>query len=93
MEKGVEHYEEDAELLKAIAHPIRLCIINGLLDRNEATVSDMQICLKIPQSTLSQHIAKLKSAKIIKGIRDGKNINYTVINDKAKDIVKIMKYK
>jgi DNA-binding transcriptional ArsR family regulator len=69
-----------AELLKSVAHPIRLCIIRGLLKEGECNVNKMQVCLDIPQSTLSQHLAKLRSAGIIKGRRHGTEIFYQVVD-------------
>lgn len=44
-------------------------------------------CLDMPQSTVSQHLAKLKSAKIVYGKRNGLEVNYYVINEDAKRIV------
>lgn len=79
--------EEYAELLKALAHPDRLCIVRNLIRRGGTTVSYMQACMNQPQSTLSQHIAKLRSLKIISGTRQGKEIYYEVINSNAKKII------
>lgn len=79
----VSKYNEMAELLKVLGHPTRLCIVNGLLNGTGCNVSYMQNCLNIPQSTVSQHIAKLKSARIIAGERNGLEINYKVINEDA----------
>ena len=76
-----------AELLKAIAHPIRLCIVNGLLSEAGCSVSKIQGCLDVPQSTVSQHLAKLKSAGIVEGRRDGLEVHYFVINH---DIIKVV---
>ena len=81
-----EKYEKDAELLKALAHPYRICIVKGLLDRN-CNVTKMQECLDIPQSTVSQHLAKLRSAGIIRGERRGNEICYRVVSEKAKEII------
>ena len=53
-----ETYQEPAELLKAIAHPVRLCIVRGLWQGGGCNVSHMQDCLGIPQSTISQHLQK-----------------------------------
>jgi len=78
-----DKYTDMAELLKVLGHPTRLCIVNGLLTGKGCNVSYMQSCLKIPQSTVSQHIAKLKSAKIIAGERNGLEINYKVISEDA----------
>lgn len=81
MKSDLEIYEKQAETLKVIAHPVRLCIINGLLDKGECNVSHMQECLNIPQSTVSQHLQKLKSAGIIEGKRNGIEINYKISNE------------
>jgi len=83
----INEYIEAAELLKVLGHPARLCIVNGLINKNGCNVSNMQNCLKIPQSTVSQHIAKLKAANIIKGERNGLEIKYTVINEDAIKII------
>lgn len=79
----INKYTEMAELLKVLGHPTRLCIVNGLLNEDGCNVSFMQNCLNIPQSTVSQHISKLKSARIISGERNGLEINYKVINEDA----------
>ena len=79
--------EEKAEILKALAHPARLCIVKGLLDRGKSNVTYMQQCMDLPQSTISQHIARLKSSGIIQGTRKGLEIQYEVVNSVAVDIV------
>ncbi len=86
----IDKYVEQAELLKVLGHPTRLCIINGLLTGDGCNVSYMQNCLNIPQSTVSQHIAKLKAAKIIVGERSGLEIHYKVINEDAIRIIKAL---
>ncbi|MBU5438554.1 metalloregulator ArsR/SmtB family transcription factor [Tissierella sp. MSJ-40] len=80
--------EEKAEILKAIAHPLRLCIVKGLIEKGENNVSYMQNCLETPQSTISQHLAKLKAAGIIDGERKGTEVYYKVINEDVKKIVR-----
>ncbi|OPJ55942.1 ArsR/SmtB family transcription factor [Alkalithermobacter paradoxus] len=80
-------FEDNAELLKALAHPVRLCMVKGLLQAGESNVSNMQNCLNMPQSTISQHIAKLKSAGIITGERNGLEIIYKVSNPKVISII------
>lgn len=86
-----EKYNELAEMLKALAHPIRICIVTNLLKESESNVSYMQTCLQIPQSTLSQHLQKLRSARIIEGRRNGLEVHYRVCNDKAEAIIKALK--
>jgi ArsR family transcriptional regulator len=79
--------EEYAELLKALAHPDRLCIVRNLITLGGTTVSYMQNCMNQPQSTLSQHIAKLRTLKVITGTRQGKEIYYEVTNETARRII------
>lgn len=83
-------YEEKAEMLKAIAHPVRLCIVRGLTTGNGCNVTHMQGCLNIPQSTISQHLAKLKAAKVIEGERNGLEIVYRIANDEVRELIEVM---
>lgn len=83
----LKEYEEKAEKLKALAHPHRLCIVKGLME-NKCNVSKIQECLNLPQSTVSQHLAKLKAAGIIKGSRKGPEICYSVVDEETMGIIK-----
>lgn len=83
-------FEEYAEMIKALGHPIRLCIIRGLIITGGSNVTKIQDCLEIPQSTISQHLAKLKAAGIIVGDRNGLEITYRVSDNKTKEIIKIL---
>jgi len=85
-------FVQKSELLKALAHPTRLCIVKNLLEK-ENNVSKIQECLDLPQSTTSQHLFKLKAAGIIKGERNGLEISYRVINEDAKNIIDALFYK
>ena len=76
-----------AEMLKVISHPVRLCIISGLINEPGCNVSKIMGCLDMPQSTISQHLAKLKSAGIVEGIRNGLEVNYYVTNEDAIKVV------
>lgn len=84
--KNFEEYVDKAEKLKVLAHPHRLCIVKGLMD-NSCNVSKIQECLDIPQSTVSQHLAKLRSAGIIEGNRCGLEISYSVVDEDIKKII------
>jgi len=85
-----ELYDKYSETLKALGHPIRLCIVRGLIESEGCNVTKMQDCLNIPQSTISQHLAKLKSAGIIVGDRKGLEITYRVVDPKVKELIKIL---
>lgn len=90
MEKDFNKYNETAELLKVLAHPVRICIVKGLLDNGECNVSHMQNCLNAPQSTISQHLQKLRAAGIIEGRRNGLEIYYSVCNEKVASLIKVI---
>ncbi len=78
------------DLLKVLGHPARLCIVDGLLNNEGCNVTYMQSCLNIPQSTVSQHLAKLKAAGIIEGKREGLEIKYKVVNTTAIELINTM---
>lgn len=78
--KEYEKLEEKAEILKAIAHPVRLCILRGLAQEGPSNVGKMTTCLDIPQATVSQHLAKMKAVGIIKGKRKGTQVIYNLTN-------------
>ena len=90
MEKDFNKYQKITEILKVLAHPVRICIVKGLIDQGECNVSHMQLCLDTPQSTVSQHLQKLRSAGIIEGRREGLEIYYKICNQKVADLVKLL---
>lgn len=84
-------FEEKANMLKALAHPVRLCIVNGLVERKSSNVKSMQNCLLVPQSTVSQHLSILKSAGIIKSTRHGLEIYYELVDaDTVKGLIELL---
>ena len=83
----LKYMEEKAELLKVIAHPIRLCIVRGLWKNGGCNVTHMQCCLDVPQSTVSQHLGKLRQAGVIEGERNGLEITYKLKDERVKSIL------
>jgi DNA-binding transcriptional ArsR family regulator len=90
MNKDDTELIEIAERLKVLAHPVRLCIVKGLLESGGCNVSNIQSCLGAPQSTISQHLQKLRSAGIIEGDRQGTQIRYKVCDTKVIDIIQVL---
>lgn len=87
MDRDYNKYNHAAEILKVLAHPVRLCIVRGLLENGECNVSHMQLCLDAPQSTISQHLQKLRTAGIIQGRRNGLEIYYHISNEKIAELL------
>lgn len=88
MENDVRQYIGLSEVLKALAHPVRLCIARGLLEKGECSVSHMQTCMNTPQSTVSQHLQKLRAAGIIEARRDGLTVYYRISSEKMKAMIR-----
>lgn len=89
-ENEKEELTDYAELLKALSHPIRLYIVKNLCLHGCCNVTNMQNCLKMPQSTVSQHLCKLKSSGIVEGKRKGTEIVYGVVHPDAERIIKLL---
>ncbi|AOZ94125.1 ArsR/SmtB family transcription factor [Paenibacillus crassostreae] len=87
MDNNFKAYNETAEILKALAHPVRLCIVKGLLEKGICNVTYMQECLDLPQSTVSQHLQKLRSVGIVQTDRNGLEVNYSVVDPRIKIII------
>ena len=85
----MEKFEQMSEMLKAMAHPARLKIIAGLL-KNDCNVSQIQLALRLPQSTISQHLKVLRNVGIIKGRREGTKVCYKVIVKWVEVIIRII---
>ena len=72
-----DQIEETCELLRAMSNTTRLRIIEGLIE-NECNVKRIQERLGLPQSTVSQHLSVLKSARIVSPREQGPLICYVV---------------
>lgn len=89
MENNLEYYDA-AEFLKIVAHPVRICILKGLLKKGQCNVGYIQNCLEMPQSTISQHIQRLRTAGIIQGERNGLQINYSICDPRVEKLINIL---
>lgn len=81
MDTDYEKFSQTAEFLKILAHPVRLCMIKGLLEKGECNVTHMQQCIHAPQSTVSQHLQKLRAAHMIEARREGLEVYYRIAED------------
>ncbi len=65
-----------AVLLKALAHPARIAIVEFLLTVDNCICGDIVHELPLAQATVSQHLKELKKAGLIKGNVEGNTICY-----------------
>ena len=71
-----------ALILRAMNHKLRREILSLIHSAGKSNVSDLYKSLQIEQSVASQHLAILRSAKLVKTERNGKQIWYTVNYDR-----------
>ena len=72
----LEQLEKAANILKAIAHPMRISILNYLEENEKLTVTEIHNLLGIEQSTTSHHLGILKDKGVLGSKREGKNTYY-----------------
>lgn len=65
-------------LLKAIAHPARIAILQQIISANACICGDLVEELGLAQATISQHLKELKNAGIIQGTIDGVKVCYCI---------------
>lgn len=67
-----------AELAAALAHPARIAILELLARRGNCICGEIVDELPLAQSTISQHLAVLKAAGLVKGEIDGPRVCYCI---------------
>lgn len=76
--------EKAANMLKAIAHPLRISIVGFLEDGKLRTVTEIHKHLGIEQSTASHHLGILKDKGVLSSKREGKNTWYYLKHENLK---------
>lgn len=69
-------YETRAKVLKALAHPARLRIVDELAEHDEVCVCDLTEVVGSDMSTVSRHLAQLKNAGIVESEKQGQMVFY-----------------
>jgi predicted transcriptional regulator len=70
-----------ATLLKAMAHPARIAILQEIVKSNTCICGDLVNELGLAQPTISQHLKELKNAGLIQGTIDGVSVCYCINPD------------
>ena len=70
-----QYYEQRARILKAMAHPSRLMIIESLAD-GEKCVNELRQIVGSDISTVSRHLALLRNSGIVDDRKDGLRVFY-----------------
>ncbi len=77
------------ELMKTLGHKDRLMVLCHL-SSGERSVGELATLLDIPQSPLSQHLARMRKESLVKTRRDAQTIYYSIASEEAARIVALM---
>ena len=78
--------EELAELFGLLAHPTRVRILK-LLREGEHDVSDIRSQLGVPATNASQHLALLRSHRLVTVRREGTRLYYCIRDPRVADLI------
>ena len=73
-----EKLQYSCNLMRALAHPLRLKILEYIDDHGETNVNRIYHTLQIEQSITSQHLKILRLAGVVDARREGKKVHYTI---------------
>ena len=90
MKRDMEIFERQARICKAFAHPGRLQVLD-LLGQGEQGVSELQEALGISKTSMSQHLAILKSAGVLTTRREGKQIYCSLAMPEVKQACQLIR--
>jgi ArsR family transcriptional regulator len=79
-------YQRQAELHRALAHPVRLRILE-ILARHEACVCHLTAVLHKPQPYVSQQLSMLRDANLVADRRDGTLIYYRLQSETVAELL------
>ncbi len=73
---STEKLEKAAHILKTIAHPLRIAIVDLLSKRGKLSVGDITEILKSEQSLVSHHLSNMKLKGVLNNEREGQKVLY-----------------
>ncbi len=74
--KRLAKYEARAKIIKALAHPARLLIVDELAQQGERCVCELTEMIGTDMSTVSRHLSQLKNAGIVTDEKRGTTVYY-----------------
>jgi len=86
-----EKLSYSTELMRALAHPLRLRILEFIDNHGSTNVNKIYNTLSLEQSITSQHLRILKLAGVVMDKRDGKFIHYSINYDVISKVDRAMK--
>jgi ArsR family transcriptional regulator len=87
METKVQNLEKAAFILKTIAHPTRLAIIDLLDKYHQLPVNEVCKYLGTEQSVISHHLINMRTRGLLKASKSGNSVLYSL---KEQSLTQIM---
>ena len=81
--------QKASELMKTLGHKDRLMVLCHLIS-GEKSVGELASLLEIPQSPLSQHLARMRKESLVRTRREAQTIYYTIDSVEAARFVALM---
>ena len=82
--------EEAARRFALLSDPTRLRILSALLERETMTVTELAERLGITAPNVSQHLARLLSARLVSRRRDGRKLEYSVEDQSLRPLCELV---
>lgn len=86
-----ERIERQADLLKLLASPVRLCLLEKLIEEGACSVTDITSCMDVSQSAVSQHLRRLKDMGIVDLRKEENRSYYSCTRKDVEKIIKVLK--
>ena len=83
------HAKEAADLLKKLANEHRLLVLCTLIN-GERSVGELNALMPLSQSSLSQHLASLRQAGLVKTRRESQTIYYSLRGEHAIKVIAVL---
>jgi ArsR family transcriptional regulator, zinc-responsive transcriptional repressor len=90
---SVDDLARMAQVLKLLAHPHRLKIIDLLESEGDAPVHQLMARLELPQSATSGHLNLMRRIGLVDGARRGKEVWYSIGDRRSLAILNCMRSK
>jgi DNA-binding transcriptional ArsR family regulator len=81
---------EAARLLRLLSNDRRLLVMCHLMARGEMSVGALAEAVNLAQPALSQHLALLRSERLVATRREAQTIHYRVADPKAERVVQVL---
>jgi ArsR family transcriptional regulator, zinc-responsive transcriptional repressor len=86
----MEAMEEAAECLKVLAHPIRLRMIDILMQGEYAVFEIADLC-DLSQNQTCEHLRLLKGHNLLDSNRRGKTVYYTIVSPRLPGVLECIR--